>query len=64
MFTTMPAGLRMNAGVVTPSRGLFLTCRREKYIQYYTIIYNIQYLHVGFLNAKIPYWVGGHQCKA
>jgi hypothetical protein len=39
-------------------RGLFFTCRQEKYIQYYTIIYSIQYLHVGFLNAKIPYWVG------
>jgi hypothetical protein len=34
----MLIGPTINAGVVTPSCGLFLTCRGEKYIQYGTII--------------------------
>jgi hypothetical protein len=54
----MLTGPRINVGVVTPSHSLFLTCRGEKYLQYYTIMqymYSVQYLRVGFLNAKIPY---------
>jgi hypothetical protein len=33
----MLTGPRINRDDVTPSYGLFLTCRGEKYIQYYTI---------------------------
>jgi hypothetical protein len=43
----------INADVITPSLGLLLTCREEKYIQYCTIIYSVQYLHAMFSNAKI-----------
>jgi hypothetical protein len=47
---------------MTPSCGLFLTCRGEKYIQYYTTIY-IDSIDVwNLLNAKMPYLGGGHQC--
>jgi hypothetical protein len=52
---TMLTGPRINSGAVTPSGGLFLTCRGEKYVQFCTITYSEQYLRVGFLNAKIPY---------
>jgi hypothetical protein len=41
---------------LTPWHSLFLTCWKN--MQYSTIIYNVQYLHVGFLNAKNPLlWV-------
>jgi hypothetical protein len=43
-----PTDPRINAGVVTPSCGLFLTCRGEKCVQYCTIIYSVQCLHAGF----------------
>jgi hypothetical protein len=58
LFATKLTGSRISADFITPSYGLFLTCRGEKYIQYCTIIYSIQYLHVGFSNVKTPLqWV-------
>jgi hypothetical protein len=48
---------------VTPSRVSFLTCRGEKYVQYYTLINSGHYLCARPLNAKNPYLDGGHQCK-
>ncbi len=53
VFTTMLKSPNINADVITPSLGLLLTCREEKYIQYCTIIYSVQYLHAMFSNAKI-----------
>jgi hypothetical protein len=47
VFAAMLRGQRTNTGVVTPSRGLFLTGREGECIQCYTIIYSVQYLHVG-----------------
>jgi hypothetical protein len=44
---------RINAGVVTPSGGLILSCRGEKLKQYYTSIYSAQYSLVGFSECKI-----------
>jgi hypothetical protein len=53
----MLTGPRINADDVTPSCGLCITCRGEKYVQYYTIIYSRQYLCVRSLNVKkIPYF--------
>jgi hypothetical protein len=54
MFATMLTGPRISADDITPSSGLFLTCRGEKYVQYYKIIYSGHYLHVGSLSAKNP----------
>jgi hypothetical protein len=51
LFATLLTGPRITTGVVT---WFNLTCSGEKYIQYCTIIYGVQYLHMGFLNAKIP----------
>jgi hypothetical protein len=56
VYITMLTGPRIDAGAVTSSGGLFLTCRGEKYVQFCTIIYSEQYLRVGFFKkAKIPY---------
>jgi hypothetical protein len=64
LFATMLTGPRINTGVVTPSGGLFLTCRGEKYIHYCTIIYSVQYLHVRFPNAKNPLlWVAAFSVR-
>ncbi len=41
MFNHATPGPRINADDVTPSHGLFLTCRGEKYVQYYTM-----YIHI------------------
>jgi hypothetical protein len=49
----MLTGPRINADDVTPSHSLFLTCRGEKYVQFYTIIYRSQYSCEGHLNVKI-----------
>ncbi len=51
---------------VAPPHGLFLTCRREKCIQYYTAYIQQTESCVRSLNAKIHYlgtWGGGHHCK-
>jgi hypothetical protein len=37
----MPTGPRIKTFFITPSFGLFVTCREEKYIQYSTILYNV-----------------------
>jgi hypothetical protein len=34
LFATMLLGPRIITGFKTPPRGLFLTCRGEKYVQY------------------------------
>jgi hypothetical protein len=44
VFATMLTRPRINACFTTPSGGLFLTCTGEKYIQCYTILYNVQQL--------------------
>jgi hypothetical protein len=54
LFATMLTDPRMNADDVTPSCGLFLTCRGKKYLQYYIRRSIKQYLCVGSLNAKSP----------
>jgi hypothetical protein len=54
LFATMLTGPKINADVLTPPHGLLLTCRGEKYTQFYTIIYSVQYLQVEFSNAKNP----------
>jgi hypothetical protein len=61
----MLTGTKINTSVVTTSRGLFLIYRGEKYGQYYTVIYSVQHLHVGFSGCKKFFtWEGGGlQCK-
>jgi hypothetical protein len=63
-FTTMPTGPRTHADYVTPSCGLVLTCRGEKYAQY-KIIYSREYFHQGSLSAKIPDlgWAFSAKCE-
>jgi hypothetical protein len=63
MFAKLLTGPRINAGFITPSHGLFLTCRGEKYIQYYTILYNVQYLKCRVFKCKIHNLGCGPQCK-
>jgi hypothetical protein len=53
----MLTGPNINACFVPPSHGIYLTRRGEKYVQYYTIFYNVQELLCGFLNAKKPFLV-------
>jgi hypothetical protein len=38
LFATIRAGPRINTYDIAPPYGLFLTCRGEKYVQYYTVI--------------------------
>jgi hypothetical protein len=63
----MPTGTQLNTVVVTPSHGLFLTSRGEKYVQYRIIQYIQQTVFtvcMWYLNAKKSLtWGGGHQCK-
>jgi hypothetical protein len=57
MFATLLSVPRINADDVTPSHGLFLTCRGEKSIQYYTIIYMDSIYVWGLLMQQIPYLI-------
>ncbi len=57
LFTTMLTDPRINTYFVTTSCGLFLTCRGDKYLQNYSILYYVQQLMYGLSNAKKPYLV-------
>ncbi len=59
----MLTGLRINADVVTPSRGLYLTCMGKKYIQSYTIIYSTVFNMRGFQVQKSLTWGDGLQSR-
>jgi hypothetical protein len=54
---------RINADDVTLSRGLFLTCRGAKYIQYYRTLLNVQYLQAGSLTARKYLTWGGFSAR-
>jgi hypothetical protein len=54
VFATMLAGPRINAGDKTSSCGLFLTCRGEKYVQYFSMIHMDNIYAWILLNAKNP----------
>jgi hypothetical protein len=63
VFATILIDPRINTDFVTPPSGSFLTCRGEKYVQYYTIIYSKQYLSVGSTMQNSIAWSGRHQCQ-
>jgi hypothetical protein len=52
VITVCNHGPRISAEFVTLSCGLFLTCRGEKYRQYYTVINGVDYLTGRVSNAK------------
>jgi hypothetical protein len=54
MFATMLTGPRIKADDVITSRCLFLICRGEKYVQYYTIYRQRTESYVRSLSAKNP----------
>jgi hypothetical protein len=55
---------RINSGVVTPSHGLFLTCRGEKCIQYCTIMYSVYGIYMcGSQMQKNPSFGDGLQWR-
>jgi hypothetical protein len=60
MFTTIRP--RIAADDVAPSYGLVLTCRGEKYVQYYTVIQGQYYYVKPFKMQKSLTWGCGHHC--
>jgi hypothetical protein len=53
LLATVLTGPRINTDDVTLSNGLFLTCRGEKYVQYYTFVYNDQYFLCGVFKMQV-----------
>jgi hypothetical protein len=50
----MLTGLKINVDVVTPSRGLFLTCMHGENIYRVIQLYTVQYLTCGVFKCKNP----------